>query len=144
WVGKNCRPNAPGTLFGRDPEAAVAPGDLGEALGEALAVGIDQRGGARARDRVGTLAERDVAGEDRPDHLRHDRPVVGAAALPGVAVALDQARAFRRLHRDVGGEARGFDDEREPLLDRGLLLGVTMAARPPALELRQQPEAQIT
>src|SRR5262249_53916544 len=72
-----------------------------------------------------------------------DRRVVDAAALPGVAVTLDQPRALGDLDGDVGREMGGLGDEREPRRDRGLLLRPAMAARAQALEPGQRPEAHV-
>src|SRR5215471_11528114 len=127
----------------RDARRGGPARDLGETLGEPFTLRIDQRGGARARDRIRPLAQRDAAGEQWADHLRFDQCIIRAATLPGIAIALDQAGAFGDLERHVGGHARRLDDERQPLLDRGLFLGVAPTARAETLELRQRPEAQI-
>ena len=89
-------------LLGGDA-AKLRRADGVEAFGEALAVGIDQRRGARGGDRIGGLPQRDLSGQRRADHVRLDQAVVAGAALVGVAIALDQARAFGDFERELGG-----------------------------------------
>src|SRR5665213_2023424 len=52
--------NGPARLFGRDPESSGSI-DFGQAFGEAFALGIDQRGCARAGDGVGGALRWDIA-----------------------------------------------------------------------------------
>ena len=56
-----------------------------------------------------------------------DQAVVAGAALVGVAIALDQARAFGDFERELGGQRRRLRDQAEPALDLALLLGVAIA-----------------
>ena len=78
------------------------PLDSGKAFGEAFALRIDQRGGAGAGNGVGGLRNRDVARQSRADNARLDRRVIGGAARMGVAIALDQPRAFGDFQREAG------------------------------------------
>src|SRR5947209_4784560 len=98
-------------------------------LCEALAFRIDQRRGAGRRNRIDALRYTHAAFEHRRDHARLDGRVVGRAALPGVAIALDQARTLGDLQREAGRELRGRNDAPEPGLDRALLLGEAPAVR---------------
>src|SRR5436190_10257410 len=117
--------------------------DRGERFREPLALRIEQRGGARRGDCVDALRHPYTAFEHRRDHARLDQRVVRRAALPGVAVTLDQARAFGDFERQLGRELRRRDDAREPRLDRSLLLGVAPALWTEALELGEREEAQV-
>ena len=64
------------------------------------------------------LRERDLARQRRADHARLDRRVIGEPARMGVAIALDQPRAFGDLEREIGRAPRRLDDQREPGFDR--------------------------
>src|SRR5262249_45656293 len=87
-----------GALFGGDARGAVLL-ELGEATRERFALGIGERRRPRARDRVDAEGERDMSRQDRPDDARLDQAVIGAAAFQGIAIALDQSRAFRDFER---------------------------------------------
>ncbi|MCZ7660576.1 MAG: hypothetical protein M5U07_23370 [Xanthobacteraceae bacterium] len=60
----------------------------------------------------------------------------------GVAVALDQAGAFRDLAGELARELRGVADRGQPGLDLCLLLGVAMALGADAAQGRERAEAQ--
>ena len=84
-----------------------------------------------------------MARQRRADHVVLDQAVVAGAALVGVAIALDQARALGDFERKLGRQRGGLRDQVEPALDLALLLGVALGARAEAPQFCQQPEAQI-
>src|SRR5258708_7584255 len=90
--GARPRPGCQG-LLRRNVEARAAF-DVGEAPREAFTFGVEQGGGAGARDRVDPARHRYPSGHHGTDDPRFDRGVVCGAALPGVAIALDQPRAL--------------------------------------------------
>src|SRR5215469_16801340 len=128
-------------LFGGDARGAVLL-DLVKAARERLALGIGERRRPRARDRVDAERERDASRQDRPDDAGLDQAVIGAAALQGIAIALDKPRTFRDFEREIARKPRRLGDEAQPRFDRVLLLLETGRFRPPAAQLGQQPEAQ--
>ena len=87
------------------------------ALCEPLAFRIEQRRGARGGDRVDAGAHGNAAFEHGHDHARLDGLVVAETALPGVAVALDEARTFGDFERQIRRELRSGGDALEPRLD---------------------------
>src|SRR5262249_55570436 len=114
-----------GALFGGDARGAVLL-ELAKAARERFALGIGERGRPRARDRVDAEGERDMSRQDRPDDARLDQAVIGAAAFQGIAIALDQPRAFRDLERKIAREPCRVGDEAQPRFDRVLLLLVAV------------------
>src|SRR5262249_31650690 len=116
--------------------------DLGETFREAFALGVDEGCGPGARDRIDRVLERDVAGKRRTDHMLLDHPIVAAAALVVVALALDEAGAFGDFGREARRDLRGLDDEGEPGFDRALLLLISVGPGPPRLELGEEPQPQ--
>ena len=66
-----------------------------------FAVGIEQRSRPRARGRVDALAQWDAAGQSRPEDAGLYQAVICGAPLMGIAIALDQTRAFRDFEREV-------------------------------------------
>src|SRR5262249_48699798 len=87
-------------LFGRDPLARLCF-DAAEALRQRLTFGIEQRRSAGAGNRIDGLAQRNLAGERRFDHLGDDDAIVVAATLVRIAITLDEAGAFRDLVGEV-------------------------------------------
>ena len=75
--------------------------ELREAARERFAVGIEQRRRPRARGRVDALAQWDAAGQSRPEDAGLDQAVICGAPLMGIAIALDQTRAFRDFEREI-------------------------------------------
>ena len=139
WPGPRCQ----GASLRRDAEVRAAL-DVGEAAGEAFALGIDQRGGAGARDRIDTARATGIRPASTGRITRASMVgIVRRAALPGVAIAFDQPRAFGDFERQRRGPRRRRDDQPEPGLDRRLLLAVAVAARPQPAQLGQHQEAQI-
>src|SRR5665213_22543 len=134
--------NGPARLFGRDPESSGSI-DFGQAFGEAFALGIDQRGCARAGDGVGGALRWDMARQCRADHAGLDAAVVGKAARISVAITFDQPRAFRDFARQFTRLPRRLGDQRQPRFDLYLFLLVAMAVRTQAAQLGQHQETQI-
>src|SRR5262249_7559433 len=114
-----------GALFGGDARGAVLF-DLAKAARERFALGIAERGRPRGGDRVDAEGERDMSRQDRPDDARLDQAVICAAAFQGIAIALDQPRAFRDFDREVTREPCRVGDKAQPRFDRMLLLLVAV------------------
>jgi hypothetical protein len=72
-----------------------------------------------------------------------DRGVVCGAALPGVAIALDQPRALRDFERQRPRLCRRCGDQPEPGFDRRLLLQVPVCAGPEPVQLGEQQKPEI-
>src|SRR2546428_94086 len=97
-------------LFACERERALLGGDAAnrwrfdftEAFGEAFALRIDERRGARARDRVDGLAKRNLPLERRADHVGRDQAIIRGCALQRVAIALDETGAQRDFERKLG------------------------------------------
>src|SRR5271155_197797 len=88
--------------FGRDAEVGVAF-DVGEAPRERFAFGVDEGGGAGARNGVDPARHWHSSRQHRTDHPGLDFGIARRAALQGVAVALDQPCALSDFKRQRGG-----------------------------------------
>src|SRR5215472_6217223 len=129
-------------LFGRDGERGMLL-DRSETGGQPVTIGIDERRGAGARDRVDAAMQWDLSQEDRSDHPRFDCMKIRRASLMRVAIPFDQTGAFNDLERKLARAIGGFGDQLEPVLDGRLFALVAKASPAPRLELRQQPKAQV-
>src|SRR5262249_35218907 len=112
-------------LFGGDARSAVLL-ELGEAARERFALGIGKRRRPRARDRIDAEGDGDMSRQDRRDDAALAQAVIGAAAFQGIAIALDQPRAFRDFDREIAREPCRVGDEAQPRFDRVLLLLVAV------------------
>src|SRR6478609_10842216 len=101
---------------------AVVAFELRKAARQCFAVGIEQRCRPRACGGVDALAQWDAARQGRPDDAGLDQAVIAGPSFVGIAIALDQARAFRDFERKIVRESCRLDDEAEPRFDRALLL----------------------
>ena len=75
--------------------------ELRKAARKRFAVGIEQRSRPRARGRVDALAQWDAAGQGRPQNAGLDQAIICRAPLVGIAITLDQPRAFRDFEREI-------------------------------------------
>src|SRR6185436_32457 len=123
-------------FYGLHPDDGFA-----ECLAERLALGVGERRLARLADRRRLLAR---VGRGRVFHQRvDDGEEVALAAAVGLAVALDQARAFGNFARQRQVAPRRLDHQPEPALDQRLLLAVAVAHRPPGAQPGEAAHQQV-